>query len=48
MVEVLKEIRLGADGKLWSQGTAHVGEHYGVQRIPVMKKQAISAYDPRD
>jgi aldehyde:ferredoxin oxidoreductase len=24
-----------------------VGQHYGVKRIPVIKKQAISAYDPR-
>jgi aldehyde:ferredoxin oxidoreductase len=24
-----------------------VGEHYGVRRVPVIKKQAISAYDPR-
>lgn len=48
MVEALKEIRLGTEkGKLWAQGTARVGEHYGVPRIPVIKKQAISAYDPR-
>jgi aldehyde:ferredoxin oxidoreductase len=26
---------------------ARVGEHYGVKRVPVIKKQAISAYDPR-
>jgi aldehyde:ferredoxin oxidoreductase len=24
-----------------------VGEHYGVERVPVIKNQAISAYDPR-
>ena len=24
-----------------------MGEHYGVARVPVIKKQAISAYDPR-
>ena len=34
-------------GRIWAQGTARVGEHYGVQRVPVIKKQAISAYDPR-
>jgi aldehyde:ferredoxin oxidoreductase len=40
--------RLGDEqGRLWAQGTARVGEHYGVKRIPVIKKQAISAYDPR-
>src|SRR5439155_771682 len=26
---------------------ARVGEHYKVRRVPVIKKQAISAYDPR-
>src|SRR5437879_12931298 len=35
------------NGKSWAQGTARVGEHYKVRRVPVIKKQAISAYDPR-
>lgn len=35
------------EGRLWAQGTARVGEHYGMHRVPVIKKQAISAYDPR-
>jgi aldehyde:ferredoxin oxidoreductase len=48
MTDVLAEIRQGtANGKLWAQGTARVGEHYNVKRVPVIKKQAISAYDPR-
>jgi aldehyde:ferredoxin oxidoreductase len=48
MGQALGELRLGAEqGRLWAQGTARVGEHYGVKRIPVIKKQAISAYDPR-
>ncbi len=48
MVECLAEIRRGSDqGRLWAQGTARVGAHYGVGRVPVIKKQAISAYDPR-
>ena len=48
MVEVLEEIRKGSEkGRLWAQGTARVGEHYRVARVPVIKKQAISAYDPR-
>jgi aldehyde:ferredoxin oxidoreductase len=48
MFNVLEEIRQGSEkGKLWAQGTAHAGEHYGVARTPVIKKQAISAYDPR-
>jgi aldehyde:ferredoxin oxidoreductase len=48
MVDVLAEIRKGTEtGRLWAQGTARVGEHYKVPRVPVIKKQAISAYDPR-
>lgn len=48
MGQALGEIRLGTEqGRLWAQGTARAGEHYGVKRIPVIKKQAISAYDPR-
>lgn len=48
MTDCLAEIRRGTEkGRLWAQGTARVGEHYGVRRVPVIKKQAISAYDPR-
>jgi aldehyde:ferredoxin oxidoreductase len=48
MTECLVEIRQGTEkGRLWAQGTARVGEHYKVRRVPVIKKQAISAYDPR-
>jgi aldehyde:ferredoxin oxidoreductase len=48
MVDCLAQIGAGTEqGKLWAEGTARVGEHYGVQRVPVIKKQAISAYDPR-
>lgn len=48
MADCLAEIRAGtAQGRLWAQGTARVGAHYGVRRVPVIKKQAISAYDPR-
>src|SRR5437016_13652249 len=48
MADWLAEIRQGPEtGKLWAQGTARVGEHYNVRRVPVIKKQAISAYDPR-
>jgi aldehyde:ferredoxin oxidoreductase len=48
MTDVLAEIRKGTEkGKLWVQGTARVGDHYKVKRVPVIKKQAISAYDPR-
>ena len=45
---VINEIRAGSEkGKLYAQGTARVGEHFDVARTPVIKKQAISAYDPR-
>jgi aldehyde:ferredoxin oxidoreductase len=48
MLRALAEIREGTEqGRLWAQGTARVGEYYGVKRVPVIKKQAISAYDPR-
>ncbi len=48
MVAALEEIRLGSDnGRLWAQGTGRVGRHYGVARVPTIKDQAISAYDPR-
>ena len=48
MLSVLEEIRTGSEkGRFYAQGTAHVGEHLGVARVPVIKRQAISAYDPR-
>jgi len=48
MADCLAEIRAGTpNGRVWAQGTARVGEHYRVRRVPVIKKQAISAYDPR-
>ena len=48
MTSVLAEIRKGSEqGKLWAQGTWLVGQHYGSTRIPTIKKQGISAYDPR-
>lgn len=48
MLGALEEIRSGTElGRIYAQGTARVGEHFGVARVPVIKKQAISAYDPR-
>lgn len=35
------------EGKLWAKGVYQVGKHYDHHRIPAIKKQAISAYDPR-
>ncbi|MDA0241491.1 MAG: aldehyde ferredoxin oxidoreductase, partial [Proteobacteria bacterium] len=49
MIDVMEDMRVGNErGKILAQGTARVGEHYGVARIPVVKKQGISAYDPRE
>ena len=48
MEAALEDIRQGTErGRLLAQGTAFVGAHFGVERVPVIKKQAISAYDPR-
>ena len=48
MEHVFQSMLKGTDeGKLWAQGTYRVGKHYGNHRIPTIKKQAISAYDPR-
>ena len=48
MLQALQDMRLGnARGRLYAQGAARVGEHYKVARVPVIKKQALAAYDPR-
>lgn len=48
MARALEDIGKGNEnGRLLAQGTARVGEHYGLKRLPVIKKQALSAYDPR-
>jgi aldehyde:ferredoxin oxidoreductase len=48
MAECLREVARGTEkGRVFAQGTARVGEHFKVRRVPVIKKQAISAYDPR-
>ncbi len=48
MLQVMEELRAGTEaGRLFAQGTARVGAHYQVARVPVIKGQAISAYDPR-
>ncbi|GAA6740901.1 aldehyde ferredoxin oxidoreductase C-terminal domain-containing protein [Thermus oshimai] len=35
------------EARFLAQGTARVGEALGLKRVPVIKRQAISAYDPR-
>jgi aldehyde:ferredoxin oxidoreductase len=48
MLQVMDDMRLGNErGRLLAQGTARVGAHYKVARVPVIKQQGISAYDPR-
>ncbi len=48
LVQALEAMRQGSErGRLLAQGTARVGAHYRVERVPVIKNQAISAYDPR-
>ncbi len=48
MADVLQDIRDGTErGRIFALGTARVGEHYEVARVPTIKKQGISAYDPR-
>ncbi len=48
MERCLDDIRIGNKrGRFLAKGTARVGQALGVQRVPVIKKQAISAYDPR-
>jgi aldehyde:ferredoxin oxidoreductase len=49
ILELLREdITKGTPlGRLLGGGTGHVGRSYGLTRIPVVKNQAIPAYDPR-
>ncbi len=48
MHEMIDELRAGSEtGLLIASGTARAGQALGVARVPVIKRQAISAYDPR-
>lgn len=49
LLQILREdITKGtALGRLLGGGTGHVGRSFGMTRIPVVKNQAIPAYDPR-
>tara|TARA_R110001599_G_scaffold66694_2_gene188574 strand:+ start:668 stop:2428 length:1761 start_codon:yes stop_codon:yes gene_type:complete len=48
MDAAIEDIRTGtARGRLLSGGAARVGAHFDMKRVPVIKRQAISAYDPR-
>ncbi len=47
-LKLLDEIRKGSDlGQELGDGAANMGEKYGVERVPVVKRQAMSAYEPR-
>jgi aldehyde:ferredoxin oxidoreductase len=48
MMAAMEDIRQGNErGRILAQGAGRVGAHYKVARIPVIKNQGISAYDPR-
>ncbi len=47
-MQLLHEIRQGTPlGRVIGHGPAMVGQVFGIERIPVAKGQALSAYDPR-
>ena len=47
-VSLIREIGAGTPlGRIVGNGAAAVGKAYGVTRVPVVKGQAIPAYDPR-
>jgi aldehyde:ferredoxin oxidoreductase len=47
-LELLDEIRAGSElGRLLGNGAVAIGKAYGVERVPAVKGQAMSAYDPR-
>jgi len=46
--EILEEIKEGSEiGKLYGNGVCHLGEKINSKRIPHVKGQGISGYDPR-
>jgi aldehyde:ferredoxin oxidoreductase len=46
--ELVREIGKGSPiGRVIGSGAATAGEVFGVERVPVVKRQALSAYDPR-
>lgn len=47
-LELVEEIRAGsALGRVLGSGAGITGKVFGIRRVPVVKNQAISAYDPR-
>lgn len=48
MLKALKEIGTGSPlGRILGNGAGFTGKAFGVTRVPVVKNQAIPAYDPR-
>ncbi|HSG15249.1 MAG TPA: aldehyde ferredoxin oxidoreductase C-terminal domain-containing protein [Anaerolineae bacterium] len=47
-LRLMEEVRIGSPlGRIIANGAALAGQVLGVRRVPVVKNQAISAYDPR-
>jgi aldehyde:ferredoxin oxidoreductase len=47
-MKLINEIRNGTElGRLLGDGAAAVGKKYNIERVPVVKGQAMSAYEPR-
>ncbi|MCG6908503.1 MAG: aldehyde ferredoxin oxidoreductase [Deltaproteobacteria bacterium] len=47
-IEMVEAVAEGTEmGKLIGNGPAAVGEHFNHDRVPVMKRQSMAAYDPR-
>ena len=47
-LELIREIRKGSVlGRVLGNGAGITGKVFGIERVPVVKNQAISAYDPR-
>ena len=46
--ELIDEIRAGTElGRVLGDGALAVGQKYGIERVPVVKGQSMSAYEPR-
>ncbi len=47
-IRLIKEVGKGSDlGRILGNGAAITGKLFGVERVPVVKNQALPAYDPR-
>jgi aldehyde:ferredoxin oxidoreductase len=47
-IKLIKEVGQGTPlGRILGSGAAITGQVFGVERVPVVKKQAMPAYDPR-